>query len=424
MRRFYLISFAIFLTHIMTSSCGNSGETTNGPAKTLDDNANLAERSSIAIEGEEDFAHLIVQMPADIKNLQICIGTLDKCEDPNAKLITLTKKSPGFWRSDAPVDVRTNFTAHVIRTDEGRHEIILSSEVVGLDSADQVDGRPGLPPRTGIELPPPPNLPKMRTVPGGSIAFDYQGTLSRAHPTAAVIRMIIQGGSLKNATQAQVTGTLINLRNSKLRIPLNKVVSVNPGNILDFTIDQLSPDTVYRLEGTKVFDASGGSAKPASAVSVRHPYHVATAEEKPLAKARRRLVLRAISESYDWDHGNYLSTKGYAAGSWCDRFYTWAAAKDFKVSNVYSAKNFFQQFNTLGNASRISSLAKSRSVAGDLIRYEGTSLGTHTLMIIAYDEALKSIWTVEGNYNNRVMRLKRGISSGWMHGHLIEKQVK
>ena len=94
------------------------------------------------------------------------------------------------------------------------------------------------------------------------------------------------------------------------------------------------------------------------------------------------------------------------------------------MANQYSAKSFFSQYKSLGNASRIPTLAKTKSVTGDLIRYEGTNLGTHTLMIIAYDAALKSIWTVEGNYNNRVMRLKRGVSSGWMHGHLIEAQVK
>jgi hypothetical protein len=45
-------------------------------------------------------------------------------------------------------------------------------------------------------------------------------------------------------------------------------------------------------------------------------------------------------------------------------------------------------------------------------------------MIIAYDVATKSIWTVEGNYNNRVMRLKRGVSSAWNHGFLVESQVR
>lgn len=60
----------------------------------------------------------------------------------------------------------------------------------------------------------------------------------------------------------------------------------------------------------------------------------------------------------------------------------------------------------------------------DMIRYEGTSQGTHTFMIISYDVATKSLWTVEGNYNNRVMRLKRGVSGAWNHGFLVESQVK
>ena len=277
----------------------------------------------------------------------------------------------------------------------------------------------------GLVLAPPADLPKMRPIPRIQVAYDYQGVLSRAHSTAGVVRMIVQSGPFVGAKLVQFTGTLVNLNNSKITVPISRLVSVTNGNVIDFTVDGLAANTVYRLEGGKITDASVEQQQVNPAVAtMQQPYHLVTAADDKLSQARRRLVLRALSESYDWDYGNYLSSKGYASGSWCDRFYTWAVGKDFRLSSPYSAKTFFYQYKSLGNASRIPSMAKSESVMGDLIRYEGTSLGTHTLMIVSYDEAIKSIWTVEGNFNNRVMRLKRGISSGWMHGHLVEAQVK
>ena len=55
---------------------------------------------------------------------------------------------------------------------------------------------------------------------------------------------------------------------------------------------------------------------------------------------------------------------------------------------------------------------------------EGTNQGTHTFMIVAYDVATKQLWSVEGNFNNQVMRNQRKIYSPWMHGHLVESQAR
>lgn len=423
MRRFSMVHASILVGLLAVNSCGDTHETSASSPTREEDAATIAANSSIAVDGDEDLAHIIVQMPADYDDVKLCIGAMADCQSTTAKLIGLSKTSPGYWRSDAPVDVRQDFLAHIVRPTSDRNEVIVSLNHEGISEESSTGDSPARDP-SRIELPAPADLPKARMVPGVQIAYDYHGAISRAHPTAAVVRMIIQNGGLKGAQEVKVTGTLVNLRNSKIKIPLSRNVSVTNGAVIDFTVDQLSPSTVYRLEGAKVTATTNAPDKPAIVVAMRHPYHMATVDESKLSKARRKLVLRALAESYDWDHGNYMSSKGYASGSWCDRFYTWAVAKDFKLTHAYSAKSFFSQYRTLGNASRIPNLAKTKSVTGDLIRYEGTSQGTHTLMIIAYDEALKSIWTVEGNYNNRVMRLKRGLSSGWMHGHLIEAQAK
>lgn len=274
-------------------------------------------------------------------------------------------------------------------------------------------------------LPPPTNIAPIRPVPGVPVAYDFIGTLPREGQTAAVARMVIQNGILQTAKRVNVKGTLVNLRSSSQRQPLDRTVDVLSGGVIDFTVQNLKPDTVYRIEGITVSDVTGANQQAGNAVTIKDPYFLATTSDTKLSKARRRLALQALSEAYDWDKRNYDSTKGYARGwGWCDYFYTWAVSKEFNARAGSGSTYFFRRYNALGDANQIPSIAPNASLAGDLIRYEGTSEGTHTFMIIAYDADTQSLWNVEGNYNSRVMRSQRKIRSNWMHGHLTESQVK
>jgi hypothetical protein len=273
-------------------------------------------------------------------------------------------------------------------------------------------------------LPPTADIPAIRPVPNAAVAYDFTGTLSRDSRTAAVARMILQSANLKSAKKVKVKGTLVNLRRSSQRQPVDRDVDVLAGGIVDFTIQNLQPETVYRMEGVSITDMSQASQSSTTA-TIKDPYFLATAGESKLSKAKRRLALQALSEAYDWDNRNYDSKKQYASGwGWCDYFYTWATAKEFNVRAGSGSTYFFRRYNSLGDANKIPTLAQTDSMAGDLIRYEGTSEGTHTFMIIAYDTDTQSLWNVEGNYNSRVMRSQRKIRSNWMHGHLTEAQVK
>lgn len=273
-------------------------------------------------------------------------------------------------------------------------------------------------------LPPTADIPAIRSVPNASVAYDFKGILSRDSRTAAVSRMILQSTNLKSAKKVKVKGTLVNLRRSSQRLPIERDVDVLTGGVVDFTIQNLQPETVYRLEGVSVTDINQ-TAQSSATASVKDPYFLATSGDTKLSKAKRRLALQALGEAYDWDNRNYDSKKQYASGwGWCDYFYTWVTAKEFNVRAGSGSTYFFRRYNSLGDASKIPALAQTNSVAGDLIRYEGTSEGTHTFMIIAYDADTQSLWNVEGNYNSRVMRSQRKIRSNWMHGHLTEEQVK
>ena len=283
----------------------------------------------------------------------------------------------------------------------------------------------GSAPVTPQELPAPAGLAVMRPVPGAAVGYDFMGVLTRDSASAAVVRMIIQKSALSSARKVKVTGTMVNLRASSKTIPVDRDVDVTAGGVIDFTVSGLTADTVYRMNNVSVADISTGSAQGGS-VSVKDPYFLATtATGSRVSQSRRLMTLRALSEAYDWDHGNYDNSKGYARGwGWCDAFYTWVASRDFKMNRNYGSTSFFDDYNALGNASRVPKLGATDNLAGDLIRYEGTSEGTHTFMVVAWDNDTRKIWSVEGNFNRRVLRNERNLDSPWVHGHLEDDQVK
>ena len=404
----------VALTLVTFAGCG---------APDLDQGSRLRDRpvstdaGTLALQDQGTSSIVLVHLPTDRDNVALCVGSSSTCLDPNTQLITLVKTAPSYWKSAAPVSLENNLVIHVIGINSGVRSVLLSAKLSSNSAGNNQEEQTS-------ELSPPANLPKMRPIPRVQVAFDYHGTLSRASSNASVIRMVIQNGPLATAKRVKVKSTLVNLRNSSVKIPLDREVDVRENGVIDFYVEGLAPETVYRLEGTGVYEVKDGAVNTTVGGPVKHQFHIATTSETNLSKAKRRAMLRAVAESYDWEYGNYQSSKGYYSGSWCDRFYTWAVSKDFKVTNSYSASSFFRQHRAIQNASKIPSLAANKSMMADMIRYEGTSQGTHTLMIIAYDVATKSIWTVEGNYNNRVMRLKRGVSSAWNHGFLVESQVR
>ena len=167
---------------------------------------------------------------------------------------------------------------------------------------------PGSAQTTPQELPAPAGLTAMRPVPGALVGYDFQGVLTRDSSSSAVVRMIVQKGTLSSARKVKVTGTLVNLRASSTKIPVDRDVDVAAGGVIDFTVSGLTADTIYRMEGVNIVDVTPGSNQGGAqgmAVSVRDPYFLGTTSSSNVSKARRRLTLEALSEAYDWDHDNY-----------------------------------------------------------------------------------------------------------------------
>jgi hypothetical protein len=401
-----LISLKVLVMTLTVSSCGRNFPADQGRLR--DDTS----RGTMGLESDGTKSFVLVHLPQDHEAVALCIQDKNSCIKSETPLLPLSRTSAGFWRSVSPVSLSHGLEMHVVNTTANMREILLSVRIQAKSSLNQDEN-----------LPPEPNLPKMRPVPGAAIAYDFQNILSRDSKTAAVVRMVIQGGPMSGAQKIKIAGNLVNLRDSSKVQAIAREVTVMDGGVIDFTIAGLAPETVYRLERVTM-QIQDGSGTAGNAIKVYDDFYTATVSDSDLSKAKRRALIRALSEAYDWDHNNYNRNLGYASGSWCDRFYTWVIGFDFKAGQNWGSKYFFQQHNALGDSRRIPELAQSESLAADLIRYEGTSQGTHTFMIIAYDVAKKSLWTVEGNFNARVMRYQRYVGSPWMHGHFVASQVR
>jgi hypothetical protein len=406
MRQNRVVHLMIFTVALLATACGR------GLDADLTRLRSDTSRGTVALESDGAKPHVLVHLPENHDQVAICIEDKNSCQKPETAAAPLVKTSANFWRTAIPVSLSHGLELHVVSTTGTSRTILLSVRIQAKTNLNQE-----------VNLPPDENLPKIRPVPGVAIALDFKNTLSRDNQTAAVVRMVIQGGPMAAAKRVKVAGNLVNLRDSSQVQTLAREVSVMNGGVIDFTIAGLTPDTVYRFERMTIQNLDGSD--PAGGVTKIHDdFYTATVADTDLSRAKRRAVIRAFSEAYDWDHNNYNQSLGYASGSWCDRFYLWLISYDFKASQNWGAKYFFQQYNALGDSRRIHDLASTESLAGDLIRYEGTSQGTHTLMIIAYDVAKKALWTVEGNFNARVMRYQRYVGSPWMHGHFVAGQVR
>lgn len=396
------ISRALILA-LALSSCGRGDL---APSSHLRSDA---PNGAIALSDDSPASTVFVRVPSSGGNLGICLLEVTDCTKSETKLIALNNIKGPYWRSSSPIIIRTNMVISVVEENASERRVLLRGKINRKDGAGN-----------NQDIPAPSDLTMPRPVKSAAVAYDFMGTLSRESISSAVMRMVLQDGNLPNAVKVRVKGTIVNLRNSAVKLPLEREVEVMDKGVIDFTIKGLDPDTVYRVDNVTIEDVAQGAP-----LKIKDSYFIATTADSKVSKSRRKLVLRALKEAYDWDHGMYDSTLGYAAyGGWCDRFYTWAAALEFKVRNQYSAQSFFHQYNALGDANRIPELGVSENLAGDFIRYEGTSQGTHTFMVVAYDTATKQLWSVEGNFNNRVMRNQRKIYSPWMHGHLIDDQAK
>jgi len=148
------------------------------------------------------------------------------------------------------------------------------------------------------------------------------------------------------------------------------------------------------------------------------PYYVATSGDSLLQRARQQIAMRTFREWYcterGWPRdGNYRMD--------CHAYYLWATGF-CTVGARYGQANLGALFGgrtPYRGGGAICELTKEEPVHGDYVRIPG-----HTFMLLAYDENLGRVWTMEGNFGRSIEIAIRSVGSGWQVGHLAEEHIR
>ena len=179
----------------------------------------------------------------------------------------------------------------------------------------------------------------------------------------------------------------------------------------------IQPQKVYRLF-VNLHRKSKQSGQESVWGRVPGPYYVATSGDSLLQRARQQIAMRTFREWYCTERG-WPRDGGYRMD--CHAYYLWATGF-CTVGARYSQANLGALFGgqtPYRGGGAISELTKQESIHGDYVRIPG-----HTFMLLAYDENLGRVWTMEGNFGRSIEIAIRSVSSGWTVGHLAEEHIR
>jgi hypothetical protein len=148
------------------------------------------------------------------------------------------------------------------------------------------------------------------------------------------------------------------------------------------------------------------------------PYYVATSGRTLLQRARHRIVMRTFREWYYTERG-WRSGENYPMD--CHAYYCWAVGKTTTSDgNGWANPGLLFGGNVpYRSGGDIPELAAKGSIHGDYVRVPG-----HTFMLLAYDEKLGQVWTMEGNFNRSIEIALRPVGPGWTVGPLQEEHMR
>ena len=223
--------------------------------------------------------------------------------------------------------------------------------------------------------------------------------------------------TMKHKNNLYADLTIHSLRNTGTPIdfdPEEKLNVIEDGKIAYVTINvkNLSPATVYRT-AVQFYYKDGNEFKKIGEES--DYYYTTTCSNDRVERARSAILLRGFKE-YDESTLGRVGYRGtdkvdgtrYGADKneqWCSEFYVWVTKENLKdiKGRTYVSRlvDYFQDYKSTYDRSHI----KDRAKCGDYIAIstKGDDKKDHSAMFLAYDEATKMIWTLEGNWGNEVV---------------------
>jgi hypothetical protein len=179
----------------------------------------------------------------------------------------------------------------------------------------------------------------------------------------------------------------------------------------------IQPQKVYRLF-VNLHRKSDRYGEDTMLGRVPGPYYVATSGGTLLQQARQQIAMRTFREWYCTERG-WPRDRGYRMD--CHAYYLWATGF-CTVGSSYGQANLGRLFRgrtPYRGGSEIGDLPKDDPIHGDYVRIPG-----HTFMLLAYDENLGRVWTMEGNFGSSIEIAIRSVGSGWQVGHLAEEHIR
>ncbi len=179
----------------------------------------------------------------------------------------------------------------------------------------------------------------------------------------------------------------------------------------------VQPQKVYRLF-VKLHRQAAQYGPDTVLGRIPGPYYVATSGDSLIQRARQQIAMRTFREWYCTERG-WPRDGGYRMD--CHAYYLWATGF-CTVGASYGQANLGRLFRgqtPYRGGSEIDDVTDEEPIHGDYVRIPG-----HTFMLLAYDENLGQVWTMEGNFGRSIEIAIRSVGSGWQFGHLAAEHIR
>jgi hypothetical protein len=250
------------------------------------------------------------------------------------------------------------------------------------------------------------------------VYFDYAFTREQLRPDRVTTRVHLAGNSELAGYQEPLAVRIDAYSLNDSAVPVQYAYArVRPTDEWqELTVSGLNPETAYRFH---VYFYTPGASRGLLG-EAELPFHAVTAGVEKVAQARAEIAMKALGEVNDWRRGSYDRRKGYVVGRWCERFYCWNILEHVNTpfSTSYSP-SIFSRHGALFSGGVIRRLMHNSDVMGAHVR-----TSDHGFMVLAYDRHLGQVWTIEGNYGNRVVLTRRYPSDYWSLGTIVESMLK
>lgn len=365
-------------------------------------------------------------------SFEYCLGDASQCSSAssNRKKLVVAKSTPSdtssatsaFYKIDANLDIQNTYRINFYAVDAASKKTISTS--IRFKPLKQPELNPNIE-RFTYEAD---EIKKSNRKLSG-IEFDYKYGAAALNATAPSVRMTITNETLLQLGDNLGVVLAATPMNNTSELLLSNTAVTNDGKgTITIIGENFKPETLYKLRVHfyERLDKTQISGLRYLGSSSRAYHFVTDAQNNPIASTRAKITMRGLAEAEDWDLGRYDTSKGYTNDpgyGWCHMFYDWTIKPYLKTTpgNTHTHYNsgYWSMFGAQISAADIISISEQESIHGSFFR-----TGSHAAMLLSYDVATKQFVTLEGNFNNRVVIMRRSPGEISWVGHIKSAMIR